>query len=579
MHPAVGHFLNRVRTRAAGSRDLSRASKWIEEHTQHPKHVEMPWTFLMHEMQKAIVNDSRPHVVVRKCSQVGLSEVLVRLVLAMMNIFPQSHIIYTLQTATFARTFTKTRFDPVIKASKSLCDQVDKDTDSTSLKQIGASFLYIQGASGQGQAISVPADSVVNDEEDFSDPVTLSTYASRLGHNQGSGDGGFRRRFSTPTMDGYGVSAGMETSSMAHYTCRCYHCRHVNALNFFKDVVIPGFDAELITIEKEDLADPRYQFDKACYICQHCGKELTVRNLADPEMREWVEQFPDREIGGYQVGPHDVPTINTAPVTVKAIGEYKRKADWVNFKTGETFQDSASAIMLDVVRNNATIPHLKPREGAAMGTVAGLDLGKTSWILNGKRIGNEVHVFHGERIRVTSATAVEDRAQVLAKMFGVGKMVVDTMPNYTTALAMRERLRVGCSYGCEYARSAPNAFSHFKLDEEEQIVKAHRTGIIDYVVKEVNEGRVKFARHPEFDTMLAHFDAIKRITRENERGEKISSWVNTSDDHFLHALVYLMLSLEIWDYLGSHSPIIVPLGIHTARLKVPETQSVLVQKQ
>ncbi len=68
-------FIDRVKAGISNSVDLTGMSGWLEQNTSHPKLLNTPWSFEHHEMQKGIVNDPRHHVVVRKCSQVGLSEV------------------------------------------------------------------------------------------------------------------------------------------------------------------------------------------------------------------------------------------------------------------------------------------------------------------------------------------------------------------------------------------------------------------------------------------------------------------------------------------------------------------------
>ncbi len=92
-------FIDRVKAGISNSVDLTGMSGWLEQNTSHPKLLNTPWSFEHHEMQKGIVNDPRHHVVVRKCSQVGLSEVSVRICLALLGIYPGHTAIYTLPTA------------------------------------------------------------------------------------------------------------------------------------------------------------------------------------------------------------------------------------------------------------------------------------------------------------------------------------------------------------------------------------------------------------------------------------------------------------------------------------------------
>ena len=201
-------FIERVRAGLSGGVDLSRLSQWICRNTRHQKYPDRHWNFKEHEFQIGIVNDSSNDMVVKKCSQVGLSEVSVRSTLGMIDIKPNSTAIYTLPTGGFATTFVKSRFDPVITDSPELRQKMDPETDNTSLKRIGGSFLYIRGTFTQTAAISVPADILIHDEVDFSDPLTLTSFTSRLGHVKE--EDVIRRRFSTPTVSGFGVSLPFE---------------------------------------------------------------------------------------------------------------------------------------------------------------------------------------------------------------------------------------------------------------------------------------------------------------------------------------------------------------------------------
>lgn len=571
MNPISAAFLDRLRATATGVRDLSHIPEWIMKNTSHPKNSDLPWTFADHEMQVGILGDNARHLIVRKCSQVGLSETVVRMVLAMMAILPESHIIYTLQTAKFASDFARTRIDPVVAGSQMLKNIVSRQVDNTGLKKIGSSFLYISGASGQGQAISVPADVVVNDEEDFSDPTTLSTYASRLGH---ATDGGIRRRFSTPTVDGYGVSKEFPDSTQHHYTCKCRHCGTRQVLDFFTHVKVPGFNDHLSEFRREDLTNPAYNVSGAAYLCENCGKELDLENLNDPSMREWVAAFPDRDIHGYQVGPHDVPKTNSAAVTLRSVGEYARYADFVNFKVGNTYEDSTTSVTPTAVYDNATLQWLKPIEGAKVGTgfCIGVDQGKTSWLLVGKMVGTELHIVHAERIKVTHADSVPAALKERADQYGVVRLCTDAAPDYTTAMRLRQDCPDGVAWGVYYNKAAKVKYSNLTLNEEEQIVTAYRTGAITEMVRDVNSGKIKFAPFPELPTINEHLRSLKRVSTINDDGTREDKWIATKPaDHFAHALNYLRMAIELAGISALTVPV-RPLTILTARLGQPTTK-------
>jgi hypothetical protein len=541
---AARQFLDRLKAGVSTAIDLTQMSKWMVQNTTHPKDATQPWSFKDHEMQIGICDASQGHVVVRKCSQIGLSEISVRISLALLSIYHGSTGIYTLPTASYARKFTKARFDPVITGSEYLKSQVPSGNDSSELKQIGTSFLYLVGTSGQSAPISIPADILIRDEVDFSNQKILSVFFSRLGHAK---DGGIIRDFSTPTVDGYGVSKTYTASTQGRYMAKCDHCHEYVAPTFFEDAVIPGFDDDFIKLEKEDLENPRIKIDEIFLSCPACGSSISDENLRNPDKRGWVHAYPDNRIGGFQVMPFDVIAVNPLAKTIRSIDNYERKADWVNFELGLPFQDAENSILDAVVLNNMLLEWVPPRPSAALGTVAGLDIGKTSHLTIGRRQGPDMHVLHAEQIRQDGHDNLVTRVRKLMGWYGVTKLVVDAGPDFTTALKLIEKSRVNQVFGCYYVRSHKTKFARFDVLEEDQIVNANKVLCFDRMVKEANAGRIKYARMEQNSTMREHYKAMKT---QNSLGETTKAWISTGSDHYAHSLNYLMIADSLTTYVG-----------------------------
>lgn len=570
MQPVCRNLMDRLRAAASETRDLSLIPQWLIDNTRNPRDPSLPWSFDRHEFQMAIAADAASKVVIRKCSQVGLSELAVRMLLALMSIYPHSTAIYTLPTTSFARQFAKARIDPVIKDSPLLRSRVNRDTDSSELKLIGTSHLYIKGSFGQGAAISVPADILINDEVDFSNQMALSTFASRLGHAE---NGGITREFSTPTVNGYGISASYDLSSQGRYGVHCPHCRNLVAPDFFEDVVLPGYDEPLLNWCKEDLANPDYDVASAWLRCPSCHGRLDTETLADPARREWVHAFEDRELRGYQVLPFDVPTINPVTRTLQQIDEYERKADWVNFKVGIPHEDAETSFIRDTLQRYATAAaQLPPEAGAtvASGCVAGLDVGKTSWFVVGKRVGNELLVIHAERIRQTGEGYLVTRVLELMGMYGVIKLVVDSAPDFSTALALINQTRHGQVWAAYYVRTGKKDLSNFSLNEAEQVITIKRTQSLDDLAKQVNGGRLRLSRHPETATIIEHLTNLKRVTRDDSQGDQVASWVSTGEDHYAHAIHYLITAEALCNLKSTTDVVPILPGASRILMKQPK---------
>lgn len=540
MHQSHANALQRIRVASSQDGDLSGIADWIVQNTADPKDEREQFSYKDHEYQIDIANETAPNVSVIKPSQVGASELQVRVMLAMASIIRNCTVIYTLPTAAFARTFAKGRVDPVIKNSVALSEARNKDVDSSTMKQLGGSFLYFGGTFGQSAAISIPAQVLINDEVDFSNAMVMSTYMSRLGHNK---NGGYRRAFSTPTVQGYGISALHDESSQAEYFVKCDHCSTWVAPSFFEHMVVPGWDATLHTMRKDDLKNPNVRWRDAYLRCPHCGKVLSLSNLGDPSKRQWVHKYQERPDKGYQVKPYDVVAYNPPWKTLSYMKDYDRHADWVNFKVGLPFEDAENSFLLERIQQSAILAPVAPLEGAASGCVMGVDVGNISHATVAKSVGGKLKVIYREKIRQNDQNFLLARVKELKKIFGVKKACIDIGPDITVPKQWIAQSPTGHVWAAQYVRQISGSLSIFDADnEEEQIVSANRTALIDEVCKAFNSGLIETPNDEHQKLAEEHLRAMKRIIRVNNAGESFASWVNTGEDHFAHSLFYCYLA-------------------------------------
>lgn len=536
MHQSHANALQRIKVASSSGGDLSGIPDWIIQNTRDPKDDRRNWSFLDHEYQIDIASDVSPNLSVMKPSQVGASELQVRVMLAMASIIRNCTVIYTLPTAAFSKVFAKGRVDPVIKASPALNAARNKDVDSATMKQIGGSFIYFGGTYGQQAAISIPAQVLINDEVDFSNMMVLSTYMSRLGHNK---NGGYRRAFSTPTVYGYGIAAMHDESSQAEYFVRCDHCNQWANPSFFEHITIPGYDQTIHLLRKEDLKNPRIRWKEAYLRCNLCNHALSIANLADPSKRAWVHQFPERPDKGYLVKPYDVVAYNPPWRTLSYMKDYDRHADWVNFKVGLPFEDAENSFLIERLQNSARLTPVLPMEGAATGCAMGVDVGNVSHVTIGKPVGRTMKVIYREKIRQDGDNYLLKRLKELKRMYGVRMACIDIGPDITVPKQWISSSPVGQVWAVQYVRQIANSLEVYTLDETEQIVSANRTALIDDVCRDFNSGLIETPSDEFKAEAEDHFRAMKRITKENNSGEKISVWVSTGEDHFAHSMFYL----------------------------------------
>jgi hypothetical protein len=571
MHPAHQNYLERVKSQSAANFNLDNIPEWLEKNTRNPIDKDLFWSFKEHEYQIEILKDTTDEVCAQKCSQVGASELWVRLMLALTALSKSMTIIYVLPNTGFARKFSKGRIDPVIYSSPVLKGMVNKDVDSSELKQIGNSFLYIAGSYGQSSAISVPAQALFQDEVDFCNQTALTTFNSRLGHSK---EGSYyKRSFSTPTVRNYGISKMFEASTKHYYTVRCPTCKDHVAPEFLKDVEIPGFEGTLLNFDKEDLYSDIIDVDSAVLRCSSCSAVIPTSALCDPTQREWIATHPDRAVHGYQISPYDVPTINPIARTIRQIADYDRKKDWANFKIGVPYEDAENSFVLDTIAKLAVSGYVgKPAEDETRpimsGAVFGLDIGKVSWFTILANVDGRPVVAYAERIRQDGDNYLGKRVLLLCKLFGVVRGVVDAGPDISISKYLVQHAGYGKVWACYYSRTAKKSLDILSFDEGEQVVSAFRTGTFDELVKSVNGGGIKYAKFDERELHYSHLGNLKRVTHRNDAGEEVVAWISTGEDHFGHSLNYAKMAWDMRNGVGG-GPNIIPCmpGVATTKMK------------
>ena len=574
MNQQAEAFLARLRDYLeSNTGSLGRLSFWIEKYTTL---ANRPFSFKHHEYQREICDDSAYSMVVIKPSQVGLSELTARMTLAFLATNPGIKAIYGLQTVKFASNFFKSRIDPVIRESEALKTLLLPASDSAQFKEFNnGSQLHGVGFSQGVAIISIPASMVVSDETDFADPQSIATAESRLSHapfvDPETGVRGIRRYFSTPTVDSWGVSGLFAKSNQRRRLVTCKHCHNWFWPNLLEHCVIDGWDRQMTEITAVDVQslDDRGLLASARLLCPACHQPITKRNLM-PDYREWVAERPEsRRMSGWQVSPFDLPEFHTPESLLRKLVEFGDASvnHWYNFALGLPFTNALNSVIEGRIEENTVVRPIAPEQaaaGAISGCVAGLDVGKVSWITIGKVVENRLHIVWMEQIRLRSddGSDLESRVLELLKAYRAVLCVSDAFPYSDTILRLVERYP-GFK-AAEYSirdKTLPMVVG----DEENDIVKMNRTKTLSYLVKRINSGQVKFPTSPEMPVMSAHIRAIKQIERTKDNGEVVQEWVNTGPDHYAHSLNYLNTAATLLGTLFTSS-FAAPVTLKSAQI-------------
>jgi hypothetical protein len=300
-----------------------------------------PFSFADHEYQQFIIEDQSPEKVVIKSAQMGISEMSTRIAIAMGNLIDGFSTIYTLPSAKAAQSFMKTRVDPIISGSPYLKGAVSSSVDNTEVKQFGESYLYLKGAQVDTQAISVPADMLIGDEVDNSNPDVLTLFESRLIHSRYQ----WKIKLSTPSIPKFGIDLLFSLSRRYVHLAQCCHCNHWFEPDYFKHVRIRILRVSLTRLRNQPLRIPNFRWQEAYIACPKCGDKADLRE----QYRNWVCENPNDNFlaAGFKVSPFSCPNIILPSHIVKSSVEYKRKQDFYNQRLGIALEDKESTLTSD----------------------------------------------------------------------------------------------------------------------------------------------------------------------------------------------------------------------------------------
>jgi phage terminase large subunit GpA-like protein len=230
-------------------------------------------------------------VVFSKSSQVGATEIINNIIGYYVAQDP-SPILVLQPTLEMARTWSKDRLAPMLRASPALADKVkeprSKDSENTVLhKKFPGGNLSVVGANSASSLASRPVRILLCDEVD--------RYPSSAGSEGDSIQLAIKRTqtfwnrkilmTSTPTIDGVSrIQAAWETSDKRYYLVPCPHCNEKQRL------------------EWKHLHWDERKPETAYYGCQHCGGVIEEKHkIKMLEDGEWQATEETNKVAGFHI--------------------------------------------------------------------------------------------------------------------------------------------------------------------------------------------------------------------------------------------------------------------------------------
>lgn len=552
------HHLQRVRAATVERIDHTRLSEWVTKYTTING---KPYSFKGHEFQQKVLDDPSPHKVVRKCSQVGLSETALRYAAALMGTMRHFTLLYVLPTASFSAMMGKTRMTPIILGSSALRSLASEgELDNQGVKQFGSNYLWFRGASSDTAPISIAADGYVADEVSFADQQILGDFQSRLTHSP------YRWKFelSTPQYSGCPIDAAFQRSKKKWCAVRCTHCGERFIPSYYDHVKIPGFDRHLDEITKDNIHKTR--FLEAYLGCPRCGRAVNL----SIENREWVVENADEDwlASGYQIQPFDAPSIISLPYLIEASTGYASKSKFRQFNLGLPSDDAESGL----TEGDIEAAGVELAKTPFSHHVMGIDQGNVCHFrIGGVTPAGEIIEVHRERVPLGR---FKERYLSLKSQFNITATVADMQPNVSLSMEMAEM--DGSYYPAVYStRQGIDIFDVRLRDAspEEGImalrqVSVNRNTLFDRLMSDIRTGRLKMCRDSEWDVMKAHMIDMKRAEVSLRNNTWGSTWVKSAkgNDHYMHAGGLLWIAAQLRG-VGSSRLIPSMFGVSTFRQK------------
>ena len=426
--------------------------------------------------------------------------------------------------------FSKSVFKPLIAANKSSIGKFVKNvagsTDTTSLKRVRDSMLYLRGARlGQkvgdsnentsSKTSAFSADKLVFDEVDFMEMEAINKYIESMNMSPHK----HVAYLGNPSHEDFGIDLIFKQSDQRYWFRKCT-CGHWTCA------------------EKSFPQCVKIRQDGTGYVgCDKCGKEVPV--WAGQGTGEWVPDFPEKSsyMHGYRASQLMTPFNDPADLLEAfANPPFGDLANVYRLKLGMAYSDKDEKLTKrDVLANCSNDASPIRHDGPC---AMGVDVGKS---YHAVVIGIKTAKDRYEILRTVKARDFNE-VYALAKRYNVRSDVVDIGPYYETARKY-QKASDHTTFLCEYkdGQSSDETFN-----DNTGVLKVNKTGIFDKSHRLLTDGSIRLpSQSPEVDEFARQCCNCARFEEKDKRKDtKVLRYRKTGDrqDDFRSALNYFLLA-------------------------------------
>lgn len=488
-----------------------------------------------------ILDDPAPKITVKKGAQLGLT--IAMILRSLRELWVKKDLrgaLYLFPREDDISDFSRARMGPIIDMNPCFRETIT-DTNSIGLRRIGDRNLYLRHAGADPAALmSIDVDRLVFDERDQMDDDRVELARYRLSSSKQP----VELAISTATLPNFGVDKDYQDSDQNVWQIKCRSCGTWTCL----ELTWPDcFNTE---------------GDRTFRACRKCRKEIFVRD------GEWTATYPSKSKthAGYWPSqllgsrPRQQPQF-ILEAFEKATRDGKLR-EFHNSTLGMAYAEIDDVLTDVLVRSfcDANLPRTTSSRGP---TAMGFDVG-----------GRDFHWMVGERrsaglLQVVAFGKAESENEIcdVWKKFNVQKGVVDGMAEQRAVRELKKRLP-----GLWDARYTTQKIEN-RWEAREKSVTVNRSASLDESHQALLQGRVRLPRADEklIETLSPQLCNLARQVmmkgRDVKQPEVVWTCVGAKNDHYRHALNYLVLASETLPVLekSTHSDYKRPHFLQSAK--------------
>jgi hypothetical protein len=484
-------------------------------------------------------------VVVRKGTQVGASELMVRWALYQADVHGRTGM-YVFPTSGDVYDWGDTRIAPLLERAP-LIERVGEPSNK-GLRHIGPGFVFFRGSESKRKLDSVDADVLALDEYDTLNQRNIPDAERRL---SGQLSAGLIRRVGVPSLPEYGISEQFDASDRRLWLVRCTdpYCKG------FRGRDREQGDTLLVTPDKkggwqvidfwrnvkwEEKLGGRVIVN-AHRVCENCGGPLDVRK------GQWVVQQPESPVPGFHISALIAPNADLNLIVRNSRKQTPYEVEvFYNKDLGMPYVSKTARLSAEEIK-------AAQREFQLVSGFAGVGVVTMGVDVASERALNvriSLHFADDNMKRALWIGEVEDddhgaafdQLALLMDRYRVSMCAIDSLPETRMARAFQAKFP-GRVY---LVKPTGGAKLPFNVDDSMGDVSIDRTMLLDATVELIRSQRNLLpAVLPE--GYVPHLTAnVRRVIRDEEKAKVTVRWEPTRPDDYAFAEAYDVVATHLY---------------------------------